>query len=136
PDADGDGIPDACDLCPGDPDPTQPNHDGDLAGDACDLCTAFTERLPLKAVFQLNKLSLPDKETLLLKGSLSVPASTPLDPQTTGVRMLFGESEYYGNPSIILDLTFPPLPYDRATKTGWKANRAATRFQYKNPAGL
>ncbi|MBM4244454.1 MAG: hypothetical protein FJ148_11660 [Deltaproteobacteria bacterium] len=37
-DADGDGIDDACDNCPGLANPDQSNRDGDPKGDACDLC--------------------------------------------------------------------------------------------------
>jgi RHS repeat-associated protein len=36
-DADGDGILDAVDNCPGEPNPDQEDLDGDRAGDACDL---------------------------------------------------------------------------------------------------
>lgn len=35
-DEDSDGIPDACDTCPGMADPTQPDDDGDGVGNACD----------------------------------------------------------------------------------------------------
>jgi hypothetical protein len=37
PDGDGDGTPDACDVCPRVPDATQADADGDGLGDACDL---------------------------------------------------------------------------------------------------
>jgi hypothetical protein len=35
-DEEGDGFPDACDVCPTVPDPTQPDGDKDGVGDACD----------------------------------------------------------------------------------------------------
>lgn len=38
PDGDGDGIIDACDVCPATPDPEQVDTDGDGVGDACDNC--------------------------------------------------------------------------------------------------
>ncbi len=38
PDADGDALPDACDLCPQAADPDQTDTDGDGLGDACDNC--------------------------------------------------------------------------------------------------
>jgi hypothetical protein len=38
PDTDTDGLKDACDLCPEDPDPWQQETDGDGIGDACDNC--------------------------------------------------------------------------------------------------
>jgi hypothetical protein len=37
-DADGDGVPDALDNCPADPNPDQVNTDDDGVGDACDPC--------------------------------------------------------------------------------------------------
>ena len=37
-DGDGDGVPDACDICPDDFDAGQSNVDGDVFGDACDNC--------------------------------------------------------------------------------------------------
>ena len=36
PDSDADGVPDAADNCPGDPNPDQENNDGDAEGDVCD----------------------------------------------------------------------------------------------------
>ena len=37
-DCDGDGVPDACDNCPFEPNPAQRDRDGDGIGDACDPC--------------------------------------------------------------------------------------------------
>jgi lysophospholipase L1-like esterase len=37
-DADGDVVPDICDICPVDPDPLQMDSDNDGSGDACDAC--------------------------------------------------------------------------------------------------
>jgi len=39
-DTDGDGIPNLCDNCPADANPTQADGDADLLGDACDNCPA------------------------------------------------------------------------------------------------
>ena len=40
-DQDGDGVADACDVCPAAPDPVQLDTDGDSHGDACDNCAAI-----------------------------------------------------------------------------------------------
>ena len=37
-DTDLDSIPDVCDICPSDSDPSQTDTDGDGVGDACDIC--------------------------------------------------------------------------------------------------
>ena len=37
----GDGVGDACDICPAQPDDGQADHDRDGVGDACDTCTDF-----------------------------------------------------------------------------------------------
>jgi hypothetical protein len=42
-DADGDGVGDACDVCPVVADPDQADGDGDALGDACDVCPAATD---------------------------------------------------------------------------------------------
>ncbi len=41
PDGDGDGVADAVDNCPADPNASQTDRDADLLGDACDLCPDF-----------------------------------------------------------------------------------------------
>jgi hypothetical protein len=51
-DEDGDGFPDACDVCPADPDPDQRDTDGDGVGDACD--PRPTEAGDSLAVFESN----------------------------------------------------------------------------------
>jgi len=45
-DADGDGVGDGCDNCPGVPNAAQTNADGDLAGAACDCDDANAARFP------------------------------------------------------------------------------------------
>lgn len=42
-DADGDGVPDAADVCPESPDADQADADGDGAGDVCDVCPATAD---------------------------------------------------------------------------------------------
>lgn len=43
PDTDGDGVPDAEDVCPGVPDPAQTDGDADGRGDVCDGCPAVAD---------------------------------------------------------------------------------------------
>jgi len=43
-DRDGDGVSDASDNCPDDPNPGQENGDGDFVGDACDNCPTATNQ--------------------------------------------------------------------------------------------
>jgi subtilisin family serine protease len=47
PDGDGDGVRDACDLCPADADPEQGELDGDGFGDACDNCSLLFNALQI-----------------------------------------------------------------------------------------
>lgn len=51
-DEDRDGVPDACDVCPGIANPDQADHDdSDLVGDACDPDTARADRIALFVSF-------------------------------------------------------------------------------------
>lgn len=141
PDADADGIPDACDVCPAVADPTQANGDGDVFGDACDPCTGLSERRPAKALYKITKKGLPaGDERLTLTGTIAIPASPPINPVSTGVRLVLGEEEQVPSgsyePTIAFDLLIPGGAYDTVTKTGWKANKTNTAFKYKGPSGI
>ncbi len=139
PDADGDGIPDACDSCPNDADARQPDRDGDGVGDICDPCTQLGERLPAKgAKLQVSNIATPPgDEKLVLKGKVLVPLSPPLDPVTTGVRIFVGETaNFYVNPVMAYDVTIPGGAYDPVQKSGWLVNSKQTAFKYKNAAGF
>lgn len=143
PDGDGDGMPDACDLCPDDADPAQPNADGDVYGDVCDPCTALDERRPTKGLFKITKKGAPaGDERLLLSGTIAIPASPALDPVSTGVRVVLGEEEQDTSvrggyqPTIAADILVPAGAYDALTKTGWKVNKTSTSFKYKGASGI
>jgi hypothetical protein len=145
PDGDGDGVPDACDVCPTVADAAQLNTDADAWGDACDPCTGLFERRPVKAKFKLGKKGTPaGDETLLLSGTIAIPSTPPLDPVTTGVRLLLGEEnqdpgaiDYFAPvATFAADILIPGGAYDKGTKAGWKAKPTGTSFNYKNAAGF
>ncbi len=91
-DEDGDGIDDACDVCPHVADPTQLDSDGDGVGDACDPAPAdpsqtwvlfdpFTRPLPASWVYDAGAQVAGD--TLQLPGvSASIGAHLVAPPAT------------------------------------------------------
>src|SRR3989441_10042893 len=108
-DQDGDGVCDAVDNCPLVANPSQADADGDGIGDACDPCTGAAIG---NAKLVLAKLAPPaGDDTLAFKGRMTLPTAPPLDPVTTGVRLL-------ADP--VLDVTIPGGAFDPATMTGWK----------------
>jgi uncharacterized delta-60 repeat protein len=87
----------------------------------------------------VHSLALQSDGKILVSGEYSkggvVIETGALDPLTTGVRILVGETTYAGNgANIYLDVTIPPDAYDPVTKIGWTAKNG--KFQYKNPNGL
>ncbi len=138
PDADGDGTPDACDVCPAVADPMQFDRDGDGHGDACDLCSNLGERTPRKgATLQVAKLGSPaGDETLALKGKALIPTTPAIDPVATGVRVALAQANGLDDDQILYDVTIPGGAYDSMTKSGWKSNSKHTAFNYANPAGV
>jgi hypothetical protein len=56
-DADGDGVPDACDDCPLDANPDQADLDGDGIGNACDNCPAIAN--PVQSDLDQNGIGDP-----------------------------------------------------------------------------
>ncbi|TMA38081.1 MAG: hypothetical protein E6J75_18700 [Deltaproteobacteria bacterium] len=132
PDADGDGVCDASDNCPADPNPDQRDADGDGLGDACDPCTngvALT-----KAKVTVTALATPpgdDRARFRGRLALPFPFSPSLDPGTKGVRILLDDS----TGARVLDATIPGGAYDYATQTGWKVNPSRTKWLYANGLG-
>jgi hypothetical protein len=106
-------------------------RDGDGTCDADDPCTGG---VPLGgAVLKVGRVATPPgDETLVLKGELLLPqeAAAGLDPRATGVRVVVE-----GAAGPILDAIVPAGAFDRATKTGWKVNRADTAWTYRSPGG-
>lgn len=84
-DVDGDGIDDACDNCPADPNPSQADADHDGVGDACDLCPAAVNHPPgfIRSA-KLTRLLAPATDDRL--NALDVRGLVPaaIDPATNG----------------------------------------------------
>jgi hypothetical protein len=105
-DGDDDGVCDADDGCP----------DGSVAITSAKL--------------NLGKLAAPGgDDTIALKGEMMLDTPVTIDPATTGVHITVD-----GEDGRIVDATIPATPYDKQTKTGWKAKNG--KFSYKNPAGI
>src|SRR5207244_11762066 len=124
PDADGDGVCDASDNCPADPNPDQQDADGDGVGDACGPCTNGVAVTTAKVT--VAKLATPGgDDRLRFRGWLDLPFpfSPPLDPTMKGVRILLDDS----TGGRVLDATIPGGGYDYATQTGWKLNAWHTK---------
>jgi hypothetical protein len=97
----------------------------------------MAERVAIKRSLKVSKLAEPaGDEKVILKGTVFVPASPPLDPVTTGVRVIFGEGQYMGDTVFAHDVTVPGGAYDPVTKVGWKTNTSGTTIQYKNALGF
>jgi hypothetical protein len=113
---------DADDDCPLVADPDQADADGDGIGDACDPCTgaAITG-----AKLVLGKLGAAGEHTLAFNGRMSVPVAPPIDPLTTGVRVLVDG---------VLDATIPGGAFDPAMRTGWRTKKNGV-FTYHNGQG-
>jgi len=89
-DSDGDGINDADDNCPGDPNPLQEDNDGDAAGDVCDPDD--------------DNDGLSDDDEMNFDGDPAYNAATdtdPLDPDSDGDGLSdFDELNYDGDPAF------------------------------------
>ncbi|MCC6849480.1 MAG: hypothetical protein IT294_13345 [Deltaproteobacteria bacterium] len=88
---------------------------GRYEGDGCSGVAA--------ASLSLGKLGAPTgDEKVTLKGLLVVDETgAPVDPAANGIRLIVGEGD--------LDVTIPG-------GAGWKTNRSATQWTYKNKAGI
>jgi hypothetical protein len=119
-DRDGDGVCDADDDCPGVADADQTDTDGDGVGDACDACTGVGLTQATVAIGKLANQLHDDK--LGFTGVMTLPASPPLDPATTGVRVLL-------NDGAVLDAVIPGGDFDETTKTGWKVKKDTATYR-------
>lgn len=109
-DGDGDGVPDALDVCPETPDPLQEDGDGDRVGDACD---AEVVRPVSARALVLRDPANPAKRKLVLVSkdtALPVPAADGgADPTAVGGSITLS------NPATLESISLP-LP-----ASGWSA---------------
>jgi hypothetical protein len=68
---------------------------------------------------------------LKLKGMMIVPTNPPLDPVAHGARVVVANAN-----GVVADVAIPPGAYDTVTRTGWKANAAATSFTFLSRTGV
>jgi hypothetical protein len=104
-----------------------PDADGDGVGDACDPCPPGT---PVQRPrLRLRRLLAPTcDDTLVWLGELTVPLSPPVDPQARGLRLVLAEA----TGRVLVDAVLPQVGYVRAVGFGWTRNAAGTRFVYRN----
>jgi hypothetical protein len=85
-DTDEDGVDDACDNCPGDPNPDQADADFDGVGNVCDLCSAAADHLPGRVrMAKLSRLQPPVTDDRLNLLDVEALVAAPLDPATEAV---------------------------------------------------
>ncbi len=101
------------------------------------LCSVFRGLQPVRARWPLGKLQTPPgDDTLTLQASVTLPLpfTPPLDPLTNGVRLLLS-----GTKGMLINATAPGGAFSKAAGTGWKVNKAGTKWTYsdtsKTPLG-
>lgn len=128
PDADTDGVCDVLDHCPAIADPVNADTDDDGLGDACDPCTNPDRNPILKAKLSFAKLGFPvGDDRVRLKGGAIIPNDPPLDPMTSGMRIMVED----GDGMHAIDAIIPPGPFDGVKRSGWKVNPQGTVFSYR-----
>jgi hypothetical protein len=127
PDEDLDGVCDGGDNCVAVGNPGQDDADADGQGDACDPCTnpAAVERRKMTLVH----LDAPaGDERVKFKGTITIPASPPIDPAANGVRLLITDAAGID----VLDVLVPGGAFDPVTRNGWTARGGGTAFIYRD----
>jgi cysteine-rich repeat protein len=108
PDADGDGVGDLCDPCPGNP-----------------RTTVLAK--PRLGLASYDAVAGNDEFLLDAVLPLSSAAAAFLDPVTDGLEIAIGAA---GDPGS-LDVTLPPGAYDPATGQGWKAAKSGREWSFR-----
>ncbi|MBI3785277.1 MAG: hypothetical protein HY270_17940 [Deltaproteobacteria bacterium] len=128
-DSDGDGIGDGCDNCPGVANADQADDDGDHIGNLCDPCNNIHSIFATKQKLKVRKLNTPPGDDhLSMSGTMNIPLTPTLDPQTNGARFLLKDN----NGSTILDATIPGTAYNPILKVGWSLNATGSRATYSD----
>jgi hypothetical protein len=98
----------------------------------CDAdCAAPTALESAKVTFG-NLLAPAGDDKIALKGMLVVDGGATVDPVTTGLTVLADDADG----RVVLDVVVPGGAFDKATRTGWKANDTLSAWGYKNPNGV
>jgi hypothetical protein len=131
-DLDGDGLDDACDNCPADPNSDQADVDGDGVGDACDLCPGVANH-PGGAIHvaKLTRLFTPPTDDRL--NVLDVRGLTPsaIDPATNGTGEEVEIRLFDANGDILRETISHP-----ASDGLWRVSGVGgvpTRWRFTNP---
>jgi hypothetical protein len=102
-----------------------PDADGDGLCDATDPCTnAGGLRTATRAKLKASRLLPPGEDDVLAaSGVITIPAAPPIDPVTTGVRVLYGDQS-----GTIFDTLATPGAWDPATRVGWVARNGSFKY--------
>jgi Bacterial Ig-like domain (group 1)/Thrombospondin type 3 repeat len=125
-DTDGDGVPDADDNCPSDPNPDQADSDGDGVGDACEeeLCSNCPACASFPLSIKKGTLNLDPPahgDTIDLTAHFLTPVDS-INPRTEGMAVSLTDAD-----GVIACVNFPP-------GDSWKTKPGPTWFFF-NGAG-
>jgi hypothetical protein len=131
PDADGDGVGDLCDPCPGNARNTilaKPrlglaSYDAVAGNDKFSL----EAKLPLSSAAAAFLDPVADGMEIAIGRPLSSAAAAFLDPVTDGPEIAIGTA---GEPGS-LGVTLPPGAYDPATGKGWTAAKSSREWSFR-----
>jgi glucose/arabinose dehydrogenase len=132
-DTDGDAIPDACDVCPLDPDPDQDDADGDGVGDACDLCGAAADHAAASVkVARLVRLLAPAGDDRLATATLAGLTPADVDPPNEDV-----ELRIFDRDGDVLRRTLTPGATAGLWTVGFRSGGPVKwKFRTTNPAAF
>jgi hypothetical protein len=111
-----------------------PDADGDGLADACDPCTRTVPTGAGRAKLSFAKLLQPaGGHRLKFKGYFTdVPLEPTIDPLANGIRVLIRDR----TEAARIDVTIAGGAYDRRTRAGWQLNEARTVWRYKSSGSV